>query len=80
MTKKSRPVARCTGCGKNIRAIGTVNQKCMGIIDGRKCKGTFRSMIGPNDWKECPDCNAEGRVDSQRCVTCGGDGWLNIRQ
>lgn len=29
-----------------------------------------------DEWIECADCGATGRVDDGICERCGGEGWL----
>ncbi len=80
MAKRSKPMARCTKCGTNSWAPAAIHQNCNNIVGGKKCKGTYRSMVAENDWEECSDCKAEGRIDNELCTSCGGDGWINIRK
>lgn len=74
MTKKPTPMARCSRCGQLTNNVTMINQNCT----NRKCKGGFQSMLG-NDWKDCPKCEATGKIDGHRCEYCEGYGHICIR-
>jgi len=72
---KPLPVAECTNCGRYSTELQSVNQGCGRIIDGKKCKGLFRSRIRPDQWRPCDQCAGSGWLDSKSCVFCQGTAW-----
>ena len=77
--KRSTPVAMCTRCGAVTRNVSQFNERCH-LRFNKKCQGVFRSMVRPDDWKECPSCAATGKGESGLCLSCKGEGWINIRK
>ena len=47
---------------------------------GAKCPGVIRSALAADEWTECPDCGASGRIDSGVCTQCEGEGWLYYKR
>ena len=77
VTNKLRPPhAVCTRCGRASREIG---KPCSRQFNGKRCRGTLRSMLKEDDWSECPACGATGRVDGVTCGSCGGDAYHSAR-
>lgn len=79
MSKKSKPVAQCTICGRYSRNPVQINQRCTYRENKKRCQGVFGSMLVLGDWKECPDCNATGEIKREKCQMCGGEGWIVTR-
>ncbi len=77
--KKEQPVAICMKCGEYSRSLGHINEKCSNYIDGKQCRGTFKSVLNNNDWKECQKCSGFGNINKQKCISCNGEGWLYMR-
>ena len=50
--KKQRPVAECTQCGAISKNLSDIKERCSHQVDGRRCRGVFRSKQGSLDWKE----------------------------
>ncbi len=78
--KRSPPVAVCTRCGKTTVAVEAINQRCYEKHDRKRCKGVFGSRVSVDDWTECGECKATGRVEGVRCDYCGGYGWQDARR
>ncbi len=79
--KSNPPVAKCNRCGKNSNNVAEINNTCGAILEmGKYCKGSMRSILKPDDWKECDICGNAGRVDDIRCEACSGSGWINTRK
>ncbi len=79
MAKREQPVAECRECRSVSRRMEQINLRCSEQISGKLCKGYYRSMLGPGDWKECHRCSATGRTDTERCIECTGEGWICVR-
>jgi len=79
MAKREQPVAECTECRSVSRRIDQLNLGCSEQISGKRCKGFYRSILGPGDWRECHGCSATGLVDTERCIECTGEGWICVR-
>ena len=76
-SKRERPVAVCAGCGAFSRDATLIHKthRC-----SAKKRGAWRSMLHPDDWKECERSGATGRHAGQRCDECRGEGWHNVRR
>lgn len=75
-----KPVAICTTCGRTSRRVESINQSCGNVSNnGKRCRGSFASMLGEHDWEQCPSCAGTGRVDGSQCSQCRGDGCLPTR-
>jgi len=73
---KPQPVAECTKCGKSTTEVHLINQNCNFVYPKKgKCKGTYRSMIGADDWKKCPNCSES----DTKCSTCFRAGYVSNR-
>jgi DnaJ-class molecular chaperone len=79
--KRPRPVGICPRCHKVVRAFEEIGKKCAKPRPfGAKCPGVIRTALTADEWIECPDCGASGRIDSDVCPRCNGEGWLYDRQ
>jgi len=72
--KKPKPLAVCNVCGAFAAELHDVNHRCVKVVYGRRCSGTYKGSLGLV-WDECQPCNATGKVGSQTCVECSGWGW-----
>jgi hypothetical protein len=43
---------------------------------GVRCPGVIRSALPADEWTECVDCHAMGRIGDGVCARCNGEGWL----
>jgi DnaJ-class molecular chaperone len=78
--KRARPAGICPRCHTVIRAFDLIGKKCAKPLPfGAKCPGVIRSALAADEWTECPDCGASGRVGESVCVRCQGEGWLYDR-
>jgi len=74
--KRGKPDAVCTACGAYGRnVVMNEDHRC----SPRK-RGAWRSMLHPDDWKECDRCGGTGRRAGQRCDGCAGEGWHIARR
>lgn len=75
--KRQRPVGICPRCHTVVRTFDRIGQKCAKPLPfGAKCPGVLRSALAADEWTECPDCGATGRIDDSACTRCDGEGWL----
>jgi hypothetical protein len=75
--KRERPVGICPRCHMVVRTFDQIGQKCAKpLLYGAKCPGVLRSALAVDEWMECPDCSAAGRIDDSACARCDGEGWL----
>jgi len=79
MAKREQPVAECTRCHSVSRRMEQINERCSEQISGKRCEGGYRSMLRPDDWKECHRCSTTGLVYTERCIECNGEGWICVR-
>ena len=79
--KRERPVGICPRCHRVVRAFDQISKKCAKPLPfGAKCPGVIRTALMADEWIECPDCGATGRIDSRVCTRCNGEGWLYDKQ
>ena len=71
---RNPPVAVCTKCGAYTYRAEAINNQCNVRINGKRCTGTFRSAIGPNDWETCEECSGSG------CEFCQKSGFIFVRK
>ncbi len=77
VVRRERPVGICPRCRTVIRAFDQIGKKCARpLASGTKCPGVIRSALAADEWAECPDCHATGRIGDGVCSRCGGEGWL----
>ena len=75
--KRERPVGICPRCHTIVRDFDLIRKKCAKPLPfGAKCPGVIRSALAADEWTECPDCGASGRIDDNICTQCDGEGWL----
>lgn len=75
-----KSVARCTNCATASRDDSMINHSCNRKVDGKTCRGVYRSAIGLDDWRECEVCGTRGRsIEGGRCQSCDGEGWIYQR-
>lgn len=75
--QRERPVGVCPRCHAVVRAFGQIGKKCAKPLPfGAKCPSVIRSALEADEWTECPDCGATGRIDASVCPRCEGEGWL----
>ena len=67
--KRQLPSAVCEGCHKGFSGMDAHNKRC-------RCGGLISAANHTNDWKECPDCQATGRVGDADCEPCHAQGWV----
>ena len=79
MSKRPKPVARCTHCGVPSYDGTLINKKCGGVFKGQRCVGTNGREMRKTDWKECSACSATGLKPTGNCERCAGAGWLFVR-
>jgi hypothetical protein len=83
LSKRARPVAYCSECHTaNWNPNITNGAACRRMVNrkGTRCTGLFMSVLGPDDWIECPSCCATGQEFVGRCAECEGAGWLLVRK
>lgn len=73
--KKRRPVAMCTRCGAFVYETAQIDQLCTKRPNGKRCLGAFGSSLLVAGWNECPECQATGVSNHERCRECDGSGW-----
>jgi hypothetical protein len=73
--KRLRPCATCSTCGEVTRSMCLINEihRC-----GGKIRGTWESVLNPADWEECDHYRAIGLDRGRPCLTCVGNGWVNV--
>jgi hypothetical protein len=80
MATELPPVGVCTKCGDVIYDGVRINGDCSKQPGGKRCKGTYESAIGNDDWAKCIACDGLGRTEnSGSCPTCQGTGWTFVR-
>jgi hypothetical protein len=79
MSKRPKPVARCTNCGALSYDATLVNEECGREIGEKRCAGTKAREMRKADWKECQACSATGLARAGNCKRCDGVGWLFVR-
>jgi hypothetical protein len=76
----SKPLARCTRCGRATRDVDEISARCPHVdARERRCQGVLASTLHPDDWRACPGCRATGRQGGGPCPRCDGEGWLFVR-
>jgi hypothetical protein len=76
--KRDRPVGICPRCHVVVRVFDQIGKKCAKPLPfGAKCPGVIRSALAADEWTECPDCGASGRINSGVCTQCEGECWLS---
>ena len=81
VAQRERPVALCPRCRAVVRAFEAIGKKCARPVAlGAKCPGVIRSALTADEWIECPDCGASGRIGDKVCARCNGEGWLYDKQ
>ena len=79
--KRERPVGICPRCHVVVRAFDQIGKKCAKPLPfGAKCPGVIRSALAADEWTECPDCGASGRINSGVCTQCEGECWLYYKR
>lgn len=75
--KRDRPVGICPRCHAVVRLYEKIGRKCARpLVVGAKCPGLIRSALAVDEWTECSDCGATGRLEGHICRQCNGEGWL----
>ena len=72
--KLPKPSGVCSVCSALSRERRQVNQRCDGMLNGRRCYGTFK-IATSRLWDQCESCGATGKVGSQACSACLAFGW-----
>ncbi len=65
----------CPTCGGSGAAPGASVDSCS------ECKGRGTVTFGQGGFgvtRPCPACRGRGRVASESCTRCGGDGWVKV--
>lgn len=69
-----KPETICARCEYRAYDVAQANGRCPNHdAHGKRCKGTLKSAIGPDDWAVCGGCSGAG------CPACLGSGWLFVR-
>ena len=79
MSKRPKPVARCTNCGALSYDSTLINGECGRMVGGTRCAGTNGREMRKADWKECQACSATGLTSARTCERCDGAGWRFVR-
>lgn len=75
--RRDRPLGVCPRCYAVVRTVDEIGKKCARpLLSGVRCPGVIRSALPADEWTECADCNAIGRVGGGVCARCNGEGWL----
>lgn len=69
------PSARCTRCGMPGPET-RINERCSNTLNGKRCKGTFRSALNEGDWSICSACGGSRILEGRGCQYCHGSGWV----
>jgi hypothetical protein len=63
-----------------VPAESVVNEQCRRtVLHAQRCKGTNQSVLGDDDWAECPYRAASGYDRAALCFRCRGSGWVFVR-
>ena len=79
MSKRPKPVARCTKCGALSYDAILIDAECGKMVGGKRCAGANGREMRKADWKECTACSATGLTRAGNCERCDGAGWLFVR-
>ena len=72
--KLPKPSGVCSVCSALSSERRSLNQRCPGMFNGRRCSGIMKIATG-RVWDQCESCGATGKVGSQLCIPCLALGW-----
>ena len=73
-TKKPKPGGACGVCHALTNRREYLNCRCVQVVNGRRCYGTYKSAI-TFLWDQCESCEGTGNVGTLACTACAGFGW-----